>query len=57
MSKSYGNAIFMSDRGEELKKKVAAMFAVLTRMRRSDPSLYPREIADAQKPSTRAGTE
>jgi tryptophanyl-tRNA synthetase len=37
MSKSYGNAIFMSDRGEELKKKVAAMFTDPQRQRKRDP--------------------
>ena len=37
MSKSYDNAIFMSDRGEVLKKKVAAMFTDPQRQRKSDP--------------------
>ncbi len=37
MSKSYDNAIFMSDTGEELKKKVAAMFTDPQRQRKSDP--------------------
>ena len=37
MSKSYGNAIFMSDRGEELQKKVAAMFTDPQRQRKRDP--------------------
>ncbi len=37
MSKSYGNSIFMSDRGEELKKKVAAMFTDPQRQRKRDP--------------------
>ncbi len=37
MSKSYENAIFMSDQGDELKKKVAAMFTDPQRQRKSDP--------------------
>jgi len=37
MSKSYENAIFMSDKGDELKKKVAAMFTDPQRQRKSDP--------------------
>ncbi len=37
MSKSYDNSIFMSDRGETLKKKVAAMFTDPQRQRKSDP--------------------
>jgi tryptophanyl-tRNA synthetase len=37
MSKSYDNAIFMSDRGEDLKKKVGAMFTDPQRQRKSDP--------------------
>ena len=37
MSKSYDNSIFMSDRGEELKKKVAAMFTDPQRQRKRDP--------------------
>jgi tryptophanyl-tRNA synthetase len=37
MSKSYGNSIFMSDRGEDLKKKVAAMFTDPQRQRKRDP--------------------
>jgi len=37
MSKSYGNSIFMSDRGEELKEKVAAMFTDPQRQRKRDP--------------------
>ncbi len=37
MSKSYDNAIFMSDKGDSLKKKVAAMFTDPQRQRKSDP--------------------
>lgn len=37
MSKSYENAIFMSDQGDDLKKKVAAMFTDPQRQRKSDP--------------------
>lgn len=37
MSKSYENSIYISDRGDVLKKKVAAMFTDPQRMRRNDP--------------------
>lgn len=37
MSKSYDNSIFISDRGDVLAKKVAAMFTDPQRMRRKDP--------------------
>jgi len=37
MSKSYDNSIFMSDQGDVLKKKVAAMFTDPQRQRKSDP--------------------
>jgi len=37
MSKSYDNAIFLSDRGERLRQKVAAMFTDPQRQRRLDP--------------------
>jgi tryptophanyl-tRNA synthetase len=37
MSKSYDNSIFMSDRGDALKKKVTAMFTDPQRQRKSDP--------------------
>lgn len=37
MSKSYDNAIFMSDRGEDLSRKVGAMFTDPQRQRKSDP--------------------
>lgn len=37
MSKSYENAIFMSDRGDALRKKVGAMFTDPQRQRKSDP--------------------
>lgn len=37
MSKSYDNSIFMSDKGEELKRKVASMFTDPQRQRKSDP--------------------
>lgn len=36
MSKSYDNAIFLSDRGEALKKKVESMFTDPQRMRKTD---------------------
>jgi len=36
MSKSYDNAIFLSDRGDALKKKVESMFTDPQRMRKSD---------------------
>jgi len=37
MSKSYDNSIYISDRGDVLAKKVAAMFTDPQRMRRKDP--------------------
>lgn len=37
MSKSYENSIYLRDRGEELEKKVEAMFTDPQRMRRKDP--------------------
>ena len=37
MSKSYENSIYISDRGDVLEKKVAAMFTDPQRMRRNDP--------------------
>lgn len=37
MSKSYDNAIYLSDRGDELRKKVASMFTDPQRMRKRDP--------------------
>ncbi|MCX5857302.1 MAG: tryptophan--tRNA ligase [Deltaproteobacteria bacterium] len=37
MSKSYENSIYISDRGDVLVKKVAAMFTDPQRMRRKDP--------------------
>jgi len=37
MSKSYGNSIFLSDRGDALKNKVAAMFTDPQRQRKKDP--------------------
>jgi tryptophanyl-tRNA synthetase len=37
MSKSYDNSIFMSDRGEDLKRKIAAMFTDPQRQRKRDP--------------------
>ncbi len=36
MSKSYDNTIYLSDRGEELRKKIASMFTDPQRMRRKD---------------------
>lgn len=37
MSKSYDNAIYLSDRGEELRRKVESMFTDPQRQRKSDP--------------------
>ena len=37
MSKSYDNAIYLSDRGEDLQKKVESMFTDPQRQRKSDP--------------------
>jgi len=37
MSKSYDNAIFISDRGEALERRVASMFTDPQRQRKSDP--------------------
>jgi tryptophanyl-tRNA synthetase len=37
MSKSYDNSIYLSDRGEELRQKVASMFTDPQRQRKSDP--------------------
>jgi len=37
MSKSYDNSIYLSDRGQELHQKVAAMFTDPQRMRKKDP--------------------
>ena len=37
MSKSYNNAIYISDRGDELRAKIEAMFTDPQRMRKSDP--------------------
>ena len=37
MSKSYDNAIYLSDRGKELHQKVASMFTDPQRMRKKDP--------------------
>lgn len=37
MSKSYDNSIYISDRGDTLKKKIASMFTDPQRMRKSDP--------------------
>jgi len=37
MSKSYGNSIYLRDRGEELEQKIAAMYTDPQRMRRKDP--------------------
>ncbi len=37
MSKSYDNSIYLSDRGDELHKKIASMFTDPQRMRKSDP--------------------
>ena len=38
MSKSYNNAVYLSDRGEELKKKIQIMFTDPQRIRRTDPA-------------------
>ncbi len=37
MSKSYDNSIYLSDRGEALRQKVASMFTDPQRMRKKDP--------------------
>ena len=37
MSKSYENSIYLSDRGQELRQKVASMFTDPQRMRKKDP--------------------
>lgn len=37
MSKSYGNSIYISDEGDDLRNKVSAMFTDPQRMRRKDP--------------------
>lgn len=37
MSKSYDNSIYLSDRGEVLQQKIAAMFTDPQRMRKKDP--------------------
>jgi tryptophanyl-tRNA synthetase len=37
MSKSYDNSIYMSDRNDSLKTKIASMFTDPQRMRRKDP--------------------
>ncbi|HPV48938.1 MAG TPA: tryptophan--tRNA ligase [Smithellaceae bacterium] len=37
MSKSYDNAIYLSDRGEQLQKKISSMFTDPQRMRKKDP--------------------
>ncbi len=37
MSKSYDNSIYLSDRGEELHRKISTMFTDPQRMRRKDP--------------------
>lgn len=37
MSKSYDNAIYLSDKGDVLKKKIEAMFTDPQRMRKTDP--------------------
>ncbi|HOX06306.1 MAG TPA: tryptophan--tRNA ligase [Planctomycetota bacterium] len=42
MSKSYGNAIFLSDPAEEVAKKIATMYTDPKRVRRADPG-HPEE--------------
>ncbi|HRS82776.1 MAG TPA: tryptophan--tRNA ligase [Smithellaceae bacterium] len=37
MSKSYDNAVYLSDRGKELHRKIASMFTDPQRMRKKDP--------------------
>jgi len=37
MSKSYDNAVYLSDRGEDLRKKIESMFTDPQRQRKSDP--------------------
>lgn len=45
MSKSYGNAIFLSERAEETRKKVQSMVTDTQRVRRSDPGDPDRCVA------------
>ncbi|MBT0654080.1 tryptophan--tRNA ligase [Geomobilimonas luticola] len=45
MSKSYGNAIFLSENGEETRKKVMSMVTDVQRPRRSDPGEPDRCVA------------
>ncbi|RII27830.1 MAG: tryptophan--tRNA ligase [Geobacter sp.] len=45
MSKSYGNAIFLSENGEESRKKVMSMVTDVQRPRRSDPGEPDRCVA------------
>lgn len=37
MSKSYGNAIYLSDSRDEVKQKLSTMFTDPQRLRRTDP--------------------
>ncbi|HEX9024327.1 MAG TPA: tryptophan--tRNA ligase [Geobacteraceae bacterium] len=45
MSKSYGNAIFLSESGEETKKKIMSMVTDVERPRRNDPGEPDRCVA------------
>jgi tryptophanyl-tRNA synthetase len=45
MSKSYGNAIFLSESDEETRKKVLSMVTDTNRVRRSDPGEPDRCVA------------
>src|SRR3954451_14341364 len=45
MSKSYGNAIFLSDTAEETKKKVMSMVTDVQRPRKADPGEPDRCVA------------
>ncbi|GFE58668.1 tryptophan--tRNA ligase [Geobacter sp. AOG1] len=45
MSKSYGNAIFLSESGEETRKKVMSMVTDVQRPRRADPGEPDRCVA------------
>ncbi|HEX5773463.1 MAG TPA: tryptophan--tRNA ligase [Geomobilimonas sp.] len=45
MSKSYGNAIFLSESGDETRKKVMSMVTDVQRPRRSDPGEPDRCVA------------
>lgn len=68
MSKSYDNAVYLSDRGDVLKKKIETMFTDPQRMRRKDPGRpeicnvftyhgifnTPEEVAEIERDCPRA---